>query len=43
MASVLKELKVSLRCIPLDGEKEEGKCIFSNRPSRQRAVFAKAY
>ena len=43
MESVLKELKVSLRCIPLDAEEEDGKCIFSNRPSRTRAVFAKAY
>lgn len=39
----LKELKVTTRCIPLDGEKEPGKCIISGRPSKQRVVYAKAY
>ena len=43
MASVLKELKVSLRCVPLESNEEVGKCIFSDRESRQRALFAKAY
>ena len=39
------ELGVTVRCIPLDGDKEEepGTCIFTGRPSRQRVVFAKAY
>ena len=39
----LKELKVSARCIPLDGPKEAGTCIFSGRPSQQRVIFAKSY
>jgi prolyl-tRNA synthetase len=39
----LAELKVTIRCIPLDGPKENGKCPFSGKPSTQRAVFAKAY
>ncbi len=39
----LKDLKVTARCIPLDGEKEPGKCIFSGRPSEQRVIFAKSY
>lgn len=39
----LKELKVTARCIPLDGEKEPGKCIISGRPSTGRVVFAKSY
>jgi prolyl-tRNA synthetase len=43
MHEKLKELKVTIRCIPLDGEDEAGKCIFTGRPSRRRAVFAKAY
>ncbi|MEC7500385.1 MAG: proline--tRNA ligase [Planctomycetota bacterium] len=43
MERVLKELKVSLRCVPLDAEEEDGTCIFSKQPSRKRAVFAKAY
>jgi prolyl-tRNA synthetase len=43
MAAVLKELKVTLRCVPLDAEQEPGACIFSGKPSAGRAVFAKAY
>ena len=39
----LKELKVTVRCLPLDGENEEGRCIFTGRPSERRGVFAKAY
>jgi len=39
----LKPLKVTVRGIPLEGEDEEGKCLFTGRPSRRRAVFAKAY
>lgn len=37
------ETKATIRCIPMDGEKEEGKCIYSGNPSSQRVVFAKAY
>ncbi|WP_372368683.1 proline--tRNA ligase [Candidatus Uabimicrobium sp. HlEnr_7] len=40
---VKKDLKVTIRCIPLNGEKEEGKCIISGKPSKQRVVFGKAY
>ncbi len=39
----LKKLKVTVRCIPLDGEAEEGKCIFTGKPSKVQGVFAKAY
>jgi prolyl-tRNA synthetase len=41
--AILKELKVTARCIPLEGKKEAGKCIFSGRPSQQRVIFAKSY
>jgi prolyl-tRNA synthetase len=40
---VLKRLKVTVRCIPLGGEEEPGKCIFTGKPSARRGVFAKAY
>ncbi len=40
---ILKEHKLTTRCIPLDGEDEEGKCIFSGLPSRRRVIIAKAY
>lgn len=39
----LKRLKVTVRCVPLDAPEEAGKCIFTGKPSRKRAVFAKAY
>lgn len=40
---VLKELKVTVRCIPLEGEPEPGKCIISGEPTARRVVLAKAY
>ena len=40
---LLKELKVTIRCIPLNADKETGTCIFTGEPSAGRAVFAKAY
>ncbi len=40
----IKELtKATIRCIPLDGEVKEGKCVFTGNPSKQRVLFAKAY
>ena len=42
MEAVLKELKVTVRCVPFD-QPESGKCIFSGKESKSRAVFAKAY
>ncbi|MGI9516080.1 MAG: proline--tRNA ligase [Pirellulaceae bacterium] len=40
---ICKELKVTIRCIPLEGDGETGTCIFTGQPSKGRAVFAKAY
>jgi prolyl-tRNA synthetase len=40
---LLADLKVTIRCVPYQGEQEPGKCIFTGRPSTGRAVFAKAY
>jgi len=37
------ETKATIRCIPFDSKLEEGKCVFSGRPSKQRVLFAKAY
>jgi len=37
------ETKATIRCIPLDAEAEEGKCIVSGKPSKQRVIFARAY
>ena len=41
--ALLKELKVTIRCLPLNAEDEPGTCIFTGQPSKQRAVFAKSY
>ena len=40
----IKELsKATVRCIPLDNRKEEGKCILTGKPSVQRVLFARSY
>lgn len=39
-----KELKVTIRCIPLGDEyTEEGVCFLTGKPSSRRVVFAKSY
>lgn len=35
--------KATIRCIPLDDQKETGQCIFSGKLSERRVVFARAY
>lgn len=37
------ETKATIRCILLDGKLEEGKCILTGKPSKQRVLFARAY
>jgi len=39
----IKETKATIRCLPLDAEEEEGKCVVSGLPSKHRVVIAKAY
>ena len=42
----IKELtKATIRCIPIDTHvmMEEGKCIYSGKPSKQRVIFARSY
>lgn len=40
----IKELtKATIRCIPLDNPQEEGKCVYSGKPSKERVLFARAY
>ena len=41
--AIKDKTKATIRLIPIDGEKEEGKCILSGKPSQQRVVFAKSY
>jgi prolyl-tRNA synthetase len=40
---VKKDLNVTIRCIPLDGEAEIGKCVISGEKSERRVIFAKSY
>jgi len=40
---IKEESKATIRCIPLDAVAEEGVCIFSGKPSKQRVLFARAY
>ena len=40
---IKEQTKATIRCIPIDGEEEAGKCVLSGKPSKQRVVFARAY
>jgi prolyl-tRNA synthetase len=40
---IKQETKATIRCIPLDEAEEEGKCILTGKPSKQRVLFALAY
>lgn len=40
----IKELtKATIRCIPINNPLENGKCILTGNPSKQRVLFARAY
>jgi prolyl-tRNA synthetase len=40
---IKEETKATIRLIPIEGQKESGKCIYSGNPSEQRVYFARAY
>ncbi len=40
---IKEETKATIRCIPLQVEKETGSCIITGKPSPQKVLFAKAY
>jgi prolyl-tRNA synthetase len=40
---VKDDLGVTVRCIPLGGKQESGKCVITGKPSMQRVVWAKSY
>jgi prolyl-tRNA synthetase len=42
-AEIKEKTKATIRCIPLNNKEEEGKCILTGKPSRQRVLFARAY
>ncbi|OQA97086.1 MAG: Proline--tRNA ligase [Bacteroidetes bacterium ADurb.Bin217] len=40
---IKQETKATIRCIPFNAKQEEGTCIYSGKPSKQRVLFAIAY
>jgi prolyl-tRNA synthetase len=41
--AIKDKLKATIRCIPLNNPPENGKCILTGRPSKERVLFARAY
>jgi prolyl-tRNA synthetase len=41
--AIKEKTKATIRCIPLNNEKENGVCILTGKPSEQRVLFARAY
>ncbi|HNY14706.1 MAG TPA: proline--tRNA ligase [Bacteroidales bacterium] len=37
------ETKATIRCIPFDSPEEDGKCIYTGKPSKRRVLFARSY
>lgn len=40
---IKQETKATIRCIPLNNKLEDGICIYSGKPSKQRVYFARSY
>ncbi len=40
---IKNETKATIRCIPLDAKEEDGVCMVTGKPSKRKALFAKAY
>jgi prolyl-tRNA synthetase len=41
--AIKEKTKATIRCIPLNNLQEEGKCILTGKPSKERVLFARAY
>jgi prolyl-tRNA synthetase len=41
--AIKTKTKATIRCIPLDNVQEDGVCILSGQPSKERVLFARAY
>jgi prolyl-tRNA synthetase len=41
--AIKEKTKATIRCIPLDNLQEEGRCILTGQPSKERVLFARAY
>ena len=40
---IKEETKATIRCIPLDGEEEDGVCMVTGKPSKRRVIVARSY
>lgn len=40
---IKEETKATIRCIPLDGDEEEGVCMVTGKPSKRRVIVARSY
>jgi prolyl-tRNA synthetase len=40
---IKEETKATIRCIPFGCPEEEGRCIYSGKPSKRRVLFARSY
>ncbi|WBU88493.1 proline--tRNA ligase [Cellulophaga omnivescoria] len=40
---IKNETKATIRCIPMDAKEENGSCMLTGKPSKNRVLFAKAY
>jgi prolyl-tRNA synthetase len=40
---IKEETKATIRCIPFDSPEEDGKCVYSGKPSKRRVLFARSY
>lgn len=40
---LLKELKVTIRCVPRENNDQPGTCFFTGKPAAKQAIFAKSY
>lgn len=41
--AIKDQTKATIRCIPLNNKYEDGKCILTGKPSKQKVMFARAY
>jgi prolyl-tRNA synthetase len=41
--AIKEKTKATIRCIPLNNPQEDGKCILTGKPSKERVLFARAY
>ena len=41
--AIKEKTKATIRCIPLNNPQEDGVCVYSGKPSKERVLFALAY